>query len=85
MCWIWNHIDLDLRLKWFVYLFRPSVGTILIGADIVESHFLLGTSSLCLEEDSFPVAAFGTRVVFGSGKCRIRNYVRNDVRKFAIK
>lgn len=61
------------------------MGAILVGAHVVQSHLLLGASGLGLEEDRFPVAAFRTRMVLGSGQRRIGDDVGHDVRQFAVR
>ena len=69
----------------FCVLFCPPMATVIIRADIVQSHLLLGSSGLSLEEYSFSMIAFRARMLLRSRQCRIRYYIRDNVRQFAIK
>lgn len=66
-----------------MHLFGPPVRAVLIGADVVQPHFLFGATCLSLEEDGFAMTALGARMVLGSRQCRVGNDVGHDVRQLA--
>lgn len=60
-------------------LFGPSMRAVLIGANVIKSHFLFSATRLSLEENSFAMSAFGARVIFGAWQRRVGNNIGNDV------
>lgn len=70
-------------MKRHLRLFGPSMGAILIGAYIVQSHLLFGATGLRLKEDGLAMIALGTGVLFGARQCRVRNDVGHNVCEFA--
>lgn len=55
---------------------------VLVGAYIIQSHFLFSASSLSLEKDSFSMSALWARVLFRSWQRRITDDIGNNVRQF---
>lgn len=74
-----------LEEKEICSLFGPSMRAVLVGADIIKSHFLFSATCLCLEEDGLTMTTLWTGMIFGSWQCRIGNDVRNDVRQLTRK
>lgn len=64
------------------FLLRPTVGAVLVGAHVVQSHLLFGATSLRLEEDRLPMGALGTSVVFGARQRGIGDHVGHNVGQF---
>jgi hypothetical protein len=58
------------------------VGTEGVRADVVQSHFFLGSPGLSLEEHRLSVIAFGAVMVFSTRESRVRNNVCDDVGQF---
>ena len=56
---------------------------VLIGADVIQSHFLFSATCLSLEKDSFTMTAFGARMIFGARKCWVGNDIGNYVSQLA--
>lgn len=56
--------------------------TVLVGANVIQSHLFFSATSLCLKENGFSVTTFRTRMIFSSWQRWIRDDVRNDVRQF---
>lgn len=54
----------------------------LICTHIIQSHFFLSSSSLCLEKYSFSMIALWAWMFFGSWQCWIRYYISNNVCQF---
>lgn len=69
----------------YTCLFCPSVGAMLIRTHIIQSHFLLSSSGLCLEKYSFSVVALWAWMFFSSWQCRVRYYISNNVCQFTKK
>ena len=59
----------------------PFVSASWVGTDVIQFHFLLGGSTLTLEEDGFRMTAFGTRVILSSGQRRVGDDVGDDLRE----
>jgi len=57
------------------------VGAVLVGAHVVQSHFLFGATCLRLEEDRLPMGALGTGVVLGARQRGVGNHIRHNVRQ----
>lgn len=53
-----------------------------VTTDIIQSHFIFSSPSLCLEEYSISGAAAGTRVVICAGQCWVLHDLWTDVTQF---
>lgn len=65
-------------------LFGPSMGAILVGAHVVQSHFLFGTTCLRLEEDRFTMIALWAGVLFGAWQCWVGDDIGHNVGQFTV-
>lgn len=68
-----------------IHLFGPSMGTILIGAYIIQSHFFFSSAGLGLEKYRLPMATFGASMVFRSWQRWVRYYVWYNMCQLAKK
>ena len=55
------------------------MGAVNVGADVVESHLVLGSSRIGLGENGFSVFALWTGVILGPGEGRVSNDVSHDL------
>ena len=64
-------------------LLGPLVRALRVGAHVVQSHVLFGSSRLALEENGFLVAALRAGMVFGARQSRVVDDLAHDTSQFA--
>lgn len=77
----WNYRERKWNLEG--NLFSPAMRAVLVGANVIQSHFLFSASGLSLKENGFAMSAFRARMILGSGQRGVGDNVGNNVSQLA--
>lgn len=74
--------DTNPKLSAYSFLFSPSVCTMCIGANIIQSHLLFSSPCLCLEEYSLSMIALWARMILTPRQGGIRDHIWHNMCQF---